>query len=171
LKPLDPQAAIGRVQLKKLPAFIEARKRNWEYLRRGLADMEDVFDFTLPTHATSWGRGGFEWDASGCRTDCSWFGFMLRVKPGVGFTHSQLARHLDENRVGNRMFFGGNLVRQPVFVQLRQDRPDAIRIVSDLSGADQIMNCAIFLGTYPGLTQEMLAYEVATIHRFVQSEG
>jgi CDP-6-deoxy-D-xylo-4-hexulose-3-dehydrase len=69
------------------------------------------------------------------------------------------------------MFFGGNLVRQPVFVQLRQDRPDAIRIVSDLSGADQIMNRAIFLGTYPGLTKEMLEYEVEVIRRFVQSAG
>ena len=54
LKPLDPQAAIGRQQLKKLSAFIEARKRNWEFLRAGLADLEEVFDFTLPTHATRW---------------------------------------------------------------------------------------------------------------------
>jgi CDP-6-deoxy-D-xylo-4-hexulose-3-dehydrase len=169
LKPLDTQAAIGRVQLKKLPAFIEARKRNWEYLRQGLADLEDVLEFTLPTHATAWNRSGFEWDGSGCRTECSWFGFMLRVKPGAGFTHSQLARHLDENRVGNRMFFGGNLVRQPVFVQLRQERPEAVRIVGDLAGADQIMNQAIFLGTYPGLTKEMLDYEIAVIRSFVGS--
>lgn len=169
LKPLDPQAAIGRVQLKKLPAFIEARKRNWEYLRQGLADLEDVLEFTLPTHATAWNRSGFEWDSSGCRTDCSWFGFMLRVRPGAGFTHSQLARHLDENRVGNRMFFGGNLVRQPVFVQLRQERPESIRIVGDLAGADQIMNQAIFLGTYPGLTKDMLDYELGVIRQFVDS--
>ena len=169
LKPLDTQAAIGRVQLKKLPAFIEARKRNWDYLRQGLADLEDVLEFTLPTHATAWNRSGFEWDSSGCRTECSWFGFMLRVKPQAGFTHSQLARHLDENRVGNRMFFGGNLVRQPVFVQLRQERPDAVRIVGDLAGADQIMNQAIFLGTYPGLTKEMLDYEIEVIRSFVGS--
>jgi len=57
LKPLDPQAAIGRQQLKKLPAFIEARKRNWEILRAGLADLADVFDFSLPTHATGWQPG------------------------------------------------------------------------------------------------------------------
>jgi CDP-6-deoxy-D-xylo-4-hexulose-3-dehydrase len=169
LKPLDPQAAIGRVQLKKLPAFIEARKRNWEYLRRGLADLEDVLDFTLPTHATGWNRSGFEWDSSGCQTECSWFGFMLRVRPGSGFTHSQLARHLDENRVGNRMFFGGNLIRQPVFVQLRKERPESVRIVGDLAGADQIMNQGIFLGTYPGLTKEMLDYEMDVIKRLVCS--
>ena len=56
LKPLDPQAAIGRQQLKKLPAFIEARKQNWEILRSGLADLDDVFEFNLPTHASAWRR-------------------------------------------------------------------------------------------------------------------
>jgi len=58
LKPLDPQAAIGRVQLRRLPAFIEARKENWETLRRGLADLDDVFDFSHPTHATEWKAKG-----------------------------------------------------------------------------------------------------------------
>ncbi|HEX8280427.1 MAG TPA: lipopolysaccharide biosynthesis protein RfbH, partial [Chthoniobacterales bacterium] len=68
LKPLDPQAAIGLKQLDKLPHFVEARKRNWEHLRRGLADMEEFFEFSLPTHATGWSTSGFEWDESGCRT-------------------------------------------------------------------------------------------------------
>jgi CDP-6-deoxy-D-xylo-4-hexulose-3-dehydrase len=241
LKPLDPQAAIGRQQLKKLPAFIEARKRNWEILRAGLADLEDVFEFTLPTHATRWlppsergesekaesekaemlkrgnaekaeaekagaenaemlKRGNaesgssdlskfpnfsvskfssssssssfpacFEWDSSGCRTDASWFGFMLRVKPGAPFSHTDLARHLDERKIGNRMFFGGNLLRQPVFVQLRKDRPSAFRVVGEMRGADEIMHQALFLGTYPGLTPEMLAYEIQVIRDFVRS--
>ena len=221
LKPLDPQAAIGRQQLKKLPAFIEARKQNWETLRTGLADLEKFFDFTLPTHALRWRppceRNGsriedgslsssgshvdvssfdsnFDWDSSGCRTSTSWFGFMIRVKPTAPFTHSDLGRHLDQHKVGNRMFFGGNLLRQPVFVQMRRDRPDAIRVVSadgqalttaemeqklkasahgeavsPLPGADTIMNQALFLGTYPGLTAEMLAYEVAIISDYVKA--
>jgi CDP-6-deoxy-D-xylo-4-hexulose-3-dehydrase len=219
LKPLDPQAAIGREQLKKLPAFIEARARNWEYLRAGLADLEDVFDFSLPTHGTAWhppsGVKGkslsestdsgsstsalqlstFDWDSSGCSTGCSWFGFMLRVKPSAPFTHTDLARHLDEKKIGNRMFFGGNLLRQPVFVQLRKDRPEAFRVISatgkaltaselelqlststaangaasPLPGADAIMNQALFLGTYPGLTREMMDYEIETIGSFVRS--
>ncbi|MEI8294339.1 MAG: lipopolysaccharide biosynthesis protein RfbH [bacterium] len=194
LKPLDPQAAIGRQQLKKLPAFIEARKRNWEILRAGLADLEDVFEFSLPTHATAWqppatrhslpATSSFSWDSSGCRTDCSWFGFMIRVRPSAPFSHSALAHHLDEKKIGNRMFFGGNLLRQPVFVQMRKDRPESIRLVgchgatlpeiNDSSiaaafpGADAIMNTAIFLGTYPGLTQEMLDYEIQVIHDFVR---
>lgn len=169
LKPLDPQAAIGRQQLKKLPAFIEARKKNWDYLRRGLADLSHVFDFPLPTHATDWNPEGFVWDATGCKTDCSWFGFMLRIKPNAGFTHTDLARHLDEKKIGNRMFFGGNLLRQPAFVQLRKDRPAAFRVASPLSGADEIMQRAIFLGTYPGLSCAMLDYELDVIHRFVQT--
>jgi CDP-6-deoxy-D-xylo-4-hexulose-3-dehydrase len=168
LKPLDPQAAIGRQQLKKLPGFIEARKQNWEYLRAGLADLAEFFDFSLPTHATTWNKSsGFTWDATGSRTDCSWFGFMMRVKAGSPFSHTDLARHLEEKKIGNRMFFGGNLLRQPAFVQLKKDRPGAFRVVGELTGADEIMHRAIFLGTYPGLSRAMLDYETAVIHEFV----
>jgi len=211
LKPLDPQAAIGRQQLKRLPSFIEARKHNWETLRRGLADLEEFFEFSLPTHATAWQppsgveatssklkQGGspststpptstFRWDTSGNRTDCSWFGFMLRVRPGSPFTHSQLGQHLDERKIGNRMLFGGNLLRQPVFVQLRKDNPGAIRVVgrdgstvhpindSSISaafpGADAIMGTALFLGTYPGLTAGQLDYEIQVIRKFVKEKS
>lgn len=196
LKPLDPQAAIGRVQLQRLTAFIEARKQNWEYLRRGLADLEHIFDFSLPTHATAWippspsspsslYNSEFTWDSSQSRTTCSWFGFMLRVKPNAPFTHSELGRHLDDHKIGNRMLFGGNLLRQPVFVQLRKDNPQAIRVVgrdgstvqtindstisAALPGAEEIMNTALFLGTYPGLTTEQLDYEIRVIKEFVKS--
>ncbi|MDE1169761.1 MAG: lipopolysaccharide biosynthesis protein RfbH [Verrucomicrobium sp.] len=168
LKPLDPQAAIGRRQLKKLPAFVEARKQNWERLRAGLADCADVFDFSLPTHATGWTPQGFTWDATGCRTDCSWFGFMIRIKAGAPFTHTDLARHLDEKKIGNRMLFGGNLLRQPAFVQLRKDRPEAFRVVGEMAGADEIMRSALFLGTYPGLSEAMLDYEIETVRAFVK---
>lgn len=218
LKPLDPQAAIGRKQLKKLSHFIEARKQNWETLRAGLADLDHVFEFTLPTHAKRWippaernsvatgvpsvnaskdagdtaaatpldFASCFEWDSTGCQTDASWFGFMLRVKPGAPFSHTDLGRHLDEKKIGNRMFFGGNLLRQPVFVQLRKDRPEAIRSVgangstispvnsetigAAFAGADAIMHQALFLGTYPGLTKEMLAYEISVIREFVKAK-
>ena len=177
LKPLDPQAAIGRQQLKKLPAFIEARKRNWETLRAGLADLGEFFDFSLPTHATGWKAGSgeqgagsqFDWDGTGCRTDCSWFGFMLRVKASAPFANTDLARHLESRKIGNRMLFGGNLLRQPAFVQLRRDRPQALRVVGEMPGADELMQRALFLGTYPGLTPAMLAYEIAVIHEFVRA--
>jgi CDP-6-deoxy-D-xylo-4-hexulose-3-dehydrase len=207
LKPLDPQAAIGRVQLKRLPAFIEARKANWELLRRGLHGLEDYFDFALPTHATAWlppakrnaetlktetlkeesPVSAFSWDTSGCRSDCSWFGFKITIKEDAPFTRTELAAHLDANKIGNRMLFGGNLVRQPAFVQLRHDDPNAMRIVdcsastnpqsrihdprSPLPGADRIMKQTMFLGTYPGLTVGMIDYMVKTICDFVSSRA
>ncbi len=170
LKPLDPQAAIGRVQLKRLPAFIEARKENWETLRSGLAGLENVFDFSLPTHATGWTPGGFLWDDSGCRTDCSWFGFKITVKEDAPFTRTEFAVHLDSHKIGNRMLFGGNLMRQPALVQLLRDDPAAFRRVGPTPGADRIMNRSLFLGTYPGLSPEMLAYEIKVIREFVEEK-
>jgi CDP-6-deoxy-D-xylo-4-hexulose-3-dehydrase len=219
LKPLDPQAAIGRVQLRRLPDFIQARKENWETLRRGLHGLEKYIGFSLPTHATAWlppgeaqaVQGGqvqaastgpsdfsatassplnlnspdlnsspsalnlnsrnlnscFQWDSTGNRSGCSWFGFKITVKPDAPFTRTDLASHLDQHRIGNRMLFGGNLIRQPAFVQLKRDNPDAFRLVGELNGADHIMHQTLFLGTYPGLTPEMLAYEIKVIRDFV----
>jgi len=170
LKPLDPQAAIGRVQLKRLPQFIKARKQNWETLRRGLAKHEDVLEFSMPTHATDWDpEHGFSWDSTGCRTDCSWFGFKIAVKPDAPFSRTELAQELDRNKIGNRMLFGGNLLRQPAFVQLRKDQPEALRVIGEMEGSDEIMNTALFLGTYPGLTQEMLATEIRVISVFAEN--
>jgi CDP-6-deoxy-D-xylo-4-hexulose-3-dehydrase len=169
LKPLDIQAAIGREQLKKLPAFIEARRRNWEYLRRAMDDLGEFFDFHLPIHATAWTPDGFTWDATGARSEPSWFGFMLLVKPDAPFTRTELSRVLDEKRIGNRTLFGGNLVRQPAFTQLRADNPAAMRVEGVLDGADAIMNRAVFTGVYPGLTVEMLDFIVETIRKFARS--
>lgn len=175
LKPLDPQAAIGRQQLRRLPDFIEARKRNWETLRAGLADLDEFFEFSLPTHSTSWSqsqssalKSSFTWDTSGCRTSCSWFGFMLRVRKSAPFTPSQLAKLLEEKKIGNRMFFGGNLLRQPAFIQLKKERPGSFRVVGGTDGADEIMRSALFLGVYPGLTGAMLDYQIEAIRGFVK---
>jgi len=188
LKPLDPQAAIGRQQLKKLPSFIKARIDNWNTLRTALADLEEFIQFQLPTHATEWtGKAQrerreaegpscspcaswFNWDNSGHRTECSWFGFMMLVKQNAPFTRRELAQHLDAARIGNRMLFGGNLVRQPAFVTLKKQQPGAFRVVGDLAGADRIMNEAVFIGTYPGLTPPMLDYMAETIRGFVKKQ-
>lgn len=200
LKPLDPQAAIGRVQLKRLPAFIEARKHNWELLRRGLHGLEEFIDFALPTHATAWippdeeklkaesrnqkvGNkesaisdfnfpvSEFSWDDTQCRTECSWFGFKITIKEDAPFTRTELAAHLDSKKIGNRMLFGGNLVRQPAFVQLRRDNPNAMRVSGELTGADRIMKQTMFLGTYPGLAPEMIDYMVKIIREFIGSRA
>jgi CDP-6-deoxy-D-xylo-4-hexulose-3-dehydrase len=94
---------------------------------------------------------------------------MFRVRETAPFTHFQLAAFLDQRKVGNRMFFGGNLLRQPVFVQLKKDRPLAFRVVGNTDGADTIMRQALFLGTYPGLTLSMIDYEVETIREYIKS--
>jgi len=170
LKPLDPQAAIGRVQLKRLPEFIETRKLNWETLRRGLAAYEHYLEFSLPTHAVSWDfASGFKWDESGCRTDCSWFGFKVGIRKNAPFTRVELALELDRYRIGNRMLFGGNLLRQPVFVQLNRDNPMAYRKAATMNGSDEIMSNSLFLGTYPGLTASMLDQEIKVICDFIAS--
>jgi len=170
LKPLDPQAAIGRIQLQRLPEFIEARKQNWMTLRRGLANYDDIFEFSLPTHAISWDQyEGYSWDSTGCRTDCSWFGFKISVKDNAPFNRTDLAQELDRNLTGNRMLFGGNLLRQPAFVDLQKNNPRSLRIASRLEGSDEIMNRTLFLGTYPGLTSHMLEYEIKIISEFINS--
>ena len=69
------------------------------------------------------------------------------------------------------MMFGGNLLRQPVMVQLQKDRPEAFRVLGKMTGADKIMNEALFIGTYPGLTREMLDYMVEVIHKFCRGKA
>ncbi|MDC0395154.1 lipopolysaccharide biosynthesis protein RfbH [Alphaproteobacteria bacterium] len=168
LKPLDIQAAIGRVQLQRLSSFIEKRKENWTYLRKGLSDLEKYMDFMLPTHAKAWNGNDFDWDESGCITDASWFGFMINVKDDAPFNRTQLAQYLTENKIGNRMLFGGNLLRQPAMVQLKADYPDSMRSIGDHSGADKLMNNAVFIGTYPGLNNLMLDYMIGKIFSFTR---
>lgn len=171
LKPLDTQAAIGRVQLARLPCFIKARMKNWEYLRSHLDQYSYFFDFMLPTHAREWSPSGFAWDASGQHCECSYFGFMLLLKPDCQFTKFELARYLEDNKIQNRMLFGGNIVRQPMIEHLVRDYPAAVRIVGDLEGADALMNRSLWIGVYPGLTTEMLDYMVDKIRIFIECEA
>lgn len=166
LKPLDIQAAIGVEQLKKFPGFVEDRIANWECLRRKLSQFEDRVDFMLPANATSWSEGGFTWAQGRPHSRPSWFGFMMLIKPGGDLDRTSIARALDEAKIGNRMFFGGNLVRQPAFVQLSKDTSGAgFRVVGDLAGCDRVMAEGIFVGTYPGLDAERLDYMATVIAR------
>ncbi len=153
LKPLDIQAAIGREQLKRLPSFVEARRRNWQVLKDGLKGLSEYFEFMEPTPAS----------------DPAWFGFMILVREQAPFSAVELCRHLDERKIGNRRLFGGNLVRQPAFVQLRKDNPAAFRTVGNLAGADRLMRSALFVGVYPGLTPAMLDYVISSVGDFCRS--
>ncbi len=170
LKPLDLQAAIGRVQLRRVSTFGEARRSNWQRLRLGMSSLENYLEFSLPTHAKSWRSGSFDWIGNSAEgnpmSDPSWFGFMMLVRDEAPFSVAQLARYLDEKKIGNRRLFGGNLVRQPAFVQLKRDNPGAFRIVGELRGADRLMSSALFVGVYPGLTEQMLDYVIEVVGEF-----
>jgi CDP-6-deoxy-D-xylo-4-hexulose-3-dehydrase len=174
LKPTDPQAAIGRAQLKKLPRFVQARRDHWERLRRALAPLGDALDFMLPTHARSWSPEGFTWKAGKPQVDPSWFGFMMLVKSGGAVSRRDLAAELDRARIGNRMLFGGNLVRQPAFVTLKRQFANGelkgapFRVVGDLAGADRIMNESLFIGVYPGLSAAQLDRAAAVVTAVVR---
>ena len=111
---------------------------------------------------------------------------MMTIREDAPFTRTDLARHLDEHKIGNRMLFGGNLVRQPAFVQLKRDNPDAFRVIdcgnssiqnstskiqnSFLPVADRIMNQTIFLGTYPGMTAGQIVFMIKVIREFVAAK-
>ena len=170
IKPLDLQAAIGLAQLEKLDTFINDRKRNWKYLRNGLDELSSELYFSLPTHATNWNNEkGFEWDDTGNITECSWFGFMIGIKDESKINKQHFANYLDTNKINNRMLFGGNLLRQPVAIQQEKDYPGSIRRKdnNDYSGADQIMNSSLFIGTFPGLRKVHLDYIISVITNYV----
>jgi CDP-6-deoxy-D-xylo-4-hexulose-3-dehydrase len=144
LKLTDMQAAVGVAQLERLPAFIEARRRNFATLRAGLRELEDVL--VLP-EATP-------------HSEPSWFGFPLMVREDAPFTRDALTRFLESRRIATRLLFGGNLVRQPAYQDVNY------RVVGDLANSDRVMHGAFWIGVHPGLTDEMLAYMIESVNAF-----
>jgi len=149
LKATDMQAAIGVAQLQKLPAFIEARRANFAYLLAGLEDLQEFF--VLP-EATPNSRP-------------SWFGFPIAVRPEAPFTRNQLIQFLESQKIGTRLLFGGNLVRQPAY------RNVPYRIVGSLENADFVMNQVFWIGVYPGLTRPMLDYVIESFHQMARMDS
>jgi CDP-6-deoxy-D-xylo-4-hexulose-3-dehydrase len=141
LKVTDMQAAVGLAQLKKLPSFIEARKRNWAYLRTELAGMEE--HLILPEATPG--------------SDPSWFGFPVCVRPEAPFTRNDMVRHLDRAKVATRLMFGGNLVRQPAY------KGQNFRVAGTLENTDFVANQQFWLGVYPGLTKAHLDYMIESV--------
>jgi CDP-6-deoxy-D-xylo-4-hexulose-3-dehydrase len=144
LKATDMQAAVGVAQLERLPGFIEARRRNFAYLRAALAELEDVL--VLPEAQPG--------------SEPSWFGFPLLVREGAPFTRDALVQFLEGRRIATRLLFGGNLVRQPAYRGLNY------RVVGDLANSDRVMRGAFWVGVYPGLTEAMLGYVADSIRAF-----
>jgi CDP-6-deoxy-D-xylo-4-hexulose-3-dehydrase len=144
LKATDMQAAVGVSQLRKLPAFIEARRRNFRYLHEGLKDLKEYLILPEPTP----------------NSEPSWFGFPIAVRPEASFAREQLIRHLNEKKIGTRLLFGGNLLRQPAYQAIPK------RQIGNLPNSDFVMKQVFWIGVYPGLTSEMLAHMISTIQDF-----
>ena len=144
LKATDMQAALGLSQMQKLDTFVQARKDNFAYLKKSL---ETIDDFIFP-EAT-------------LKSEPSWFGFGLTIKPESGLDRTALLKHLDEKKIGSRLLFGGNLLKQPAYRNVEH------RVVGDLKNTNLIMTNTFWLGVYPGLTNEMLDYVVSVVRDFV----
>jgi CDP-6-deoxy-D-xylo-4-hexulose-3-dehydrase len=157
LKMTDLQASVGVAQLERLTAFGEARRLNWRRLRAALEPVAHLLDLPEATPGS----------------DPSWFGFLMLVKPGAPFTRDALVKHLEERKIQTRMLFGGNLVRQPALTELAADArargaPAPFRVVGSLPVTDQLMLRGFWLGVYPGLTEEMVAYVARTLLDFAR---
>lgn len=145
LKATDMQAALGASQIEKLPHFIQRRKENFAYLKAALKPSEDVL--VLPVAAED--------------ADPSWFGFPIAVKEDAPFTRDQLTREYDSKKIGTRLLFAGNLLRQPAYANIEH------RVVGDLKNTDFVMNQVFWLGVFPGLTPEKLDYIAQVTNQFV----
>jgi len=149
LKATDMQAAIGCAQLQKLPGFTEARKRNWQTLCDSLSGLEEFFILPEPT----------------ADSDPSWFGFLLTVSEGAGFSRDEIVNYLEGNGIQTRMLFAGNLIKHPCFDEMRASG-SGYRVATELKNTDRIMRDTFWIGVYPGMTDSMLAYMIEMLQRF-----
>jgi len=143
MKMTDMQAAIGVSQIGKLPEFIAKRRANYRLLREGLQDLEKWL--VLPEATPN--------------TEPSWFGFPLSVRREAPFSRNRLIAFLESRKIATRLLFGGNLLRQPAYREVQH------RVVGSLVNTDFVMSQTFWLGVYPGLTPEMIAYVVDTFHQ------
>lgn len=145
LKITDMQAACGLAQLDKLESFIQARKDNFDYLKENLQSCEEFIHLPEATE----------------NSDPSWFGFLITLKDNAGVSRVDFLKYLDQNKIGTRLLFAGNLTKQP-YMKNRQ-----YRIVGNLDNTDYIMNNSFWIGVYPGLNKEMLDYVIMHIETFL----
>ena len=148
LKMTDMQAACGLAQMDRIEGFIDKRKKNFNYLKNGLQPFSDLI--ILP-EATK-------------NSDPSWFGFPITIKPESRINRIDLLRFLDNHKIGARLLFSGNIIRQPYFKNLNY------RIFSELTNTDVIMNHSFWLGVYPGINEKMLDFIIAKISVFLSKK-
>ena len=144
LKITDMQAACGLAQLERIEEFVEQRKANFTYLKTGLINCIEFLELPEATE----------------NSDPSWFGFPITLKESAGVSRVVLIKFLDDAKIGTRLLFAGNLIRQPYFAERDY------RVVGDLTNTDRIMNQTLWVGIYPGLNHDHLDYVIAKFEEF-----
>ncbi|AZN37855.1 lipopolysaccharide biosynthesis protein RfbH [Iodobacter ciconiae] len=145
LKISDMQAACALAQMDKLEGFIAARQANFEYLKEKLATCAE---FLILPEATA-------------NSSPSWFGFPITIREEAGINRVDLLNYLDQNKIGTRLLFAGNLTRQPYMIGRN------FRISGELTNTDLVMHNTFWIGVYPGLSTEMLDFVVEKIETFL----
>ena len=145
LKITDMQAACGLAQLGKAPTFIARRRANYAFLKNRLSDSEE---FLLLPHATP-------------ESDPSWFGFPITLRENSPVSRVDLLKYLEQENIGSRLLFAGNLTRQPYMTA------GSYRISGDLNNTDVVMNSTFWIGVQPALTPEMLEFAASKIEAYL----
>ena len=142
----DMQAAVGLIQLERLPQFIDRRKANFRYLKEGLKTLENFIVLPEPMR----------------NSDPAWFGFPVTLRDGLHFSRTDLLKYLDQYKVGTRLLFGGNLTRQPYF------KGHPYRVIGSLNNTDRVMNHTFWVGVYPGLDKRKLDFVIDKMKTFFE---
>lgn len=150
LKATDMQAAIGFAQIKKLTGFVEARRRNWQYLRKGMEGLSHLL--ILPEKEPD--------------SNPSWFGFMLCVRSEENKTRGQIVQYLEKHNIQTRNLFAGNILRHPCFEQLSEGKD--YKVVGNLDNTDYVMNNGFWIGNYSGMQAGMLDEMIELIYEVLR---
>ena len=145
LKATDLQASLLVSQLKKLPSFVEKRRVNWTYLRERLDKYNRYFRF----------------QQSISDSNPSWFGFAITVKETAPFDRREIVQYLEEHKIGTRLLFGGNLLKQPAYKGVKH------KVFQELTNSDVIMRDTFWVGVWPGLGEEQMMYMISVFESFV----
>ena len=141
------QAALGVTQLAKLEYFIQRRKENFNYLSSHLSKIEGLNIATATPNS-----------------DPSWFGCPITLDPQHPVNREELLRFLDSRKIGTRLLFAGNILKQPAYKDVD------FRVVGDLTNTDIVMRRSFWVGVYPGLTTPMLDYVIESITEFMSGK-